>query len=327
MFDEDFVRNAAIREESGDERLRRSTRVYRQEDLRRRLEDEANDKAAAQGRREKHAHLRRRRGRVRVLLSGFVIAGFVGGLNALGLIAESPQVSDAGTFRLWSYEAPPPNGKSRALGRPPDDLLSSNDYRFLGTQPGGKDEPVAYDPCRELHYVVNWTNAPPKGGTYIEQSIAEVSRATGFRFVFDGETKEKYNDKRAAFQPGRYGQKWAPILIDWSDPKKVSKLEGTIVGLGGSQAFAIGGRRAKFVYVTGAIALDTPAIREMLQTSEGPALVQAVILHELGHVMGLNHVDDPAQLMFEEMQSIRSYSLGDQNGLARLGSGRCFPNI
>jgi hypothetical protein len=51
--------------------------------------------------------------------------------------------------------------------------------------------------------------------------------------------------------------------------------------------------------------------------------VRAVILHELGHLVGLGHVADPNQLMSETNYGLHDFGPGDQEGLARLGGGTC----
>ena len=50
--------------------------------------------------------------------------------------------------------------------------------------------------------------------------------------------------------------------------------------------------------------------------------------HELAHVVGLNHVDDAAELMYPEgIPGVVAFGPGDLTGLARLGRGQCFPGL
>jgi hypothetical protein len=48
----------------------------------------------------------------------------------------------------------------------------------------------------------------------------------------------------------------------------------------------------------------------------------SVLLHELGHIMGLDHVRDPDQLMYSGRRpnfSVSVFGAGDLEGLRRLG--------
>jgi predicted Zn-dependent protease len=48
----------------------------------------------------------------------------------------------------------------------------------------------------------------------------------------------------------------------------------------------------------------------------------ALLLHELGHVVGLGHTPDSAQIMYPDLRPMSSaqYQPGDLGGLARLGA-------
>ncbi|HEY0889152.1 MAG TPA: matrixin family metalloprotease [Nocardioides sp.] len=54
-----------------------------------------------------------------------------------------------------------------------------------------------------------------------------------------------------------------------------------------------------------------------------PAAAQAVVMHELGHVLGLDHVPDPGELMHDENTGRVDFGPGDLEGLARLGATEC----
>ena len=75
------------------------------------------------------------------------------------------------------------------------------------------------------------------------------------------------------------------------------------------------------------VQLDAPGLTETLAFPEGPALVRAIIMHELAHVVGLDHVNDPTQLMHAENSGQLDFGAGDRAGLALLGTGKCVPGI
>jgi len=182
-----------------------------------------------------------------------------------------------------------------ALAGPDERTLTS-----LALQPDGAN-PVAYDPCRPIHYVTR-PGGPPEGDVLIREALASVSTATGLRFVDDGATEEAPSDDRAPHQPDVYGDRWAPVLFAWSDPVESPRLgeidpdqpQADPAAYAGSTGvtWEPAGASSRMVYVTGSVTLDGPDLTDISEGPDGRARALAIIEHEVGHLVGLGHVDD-----------------------------------
>jgi hypothetical protein len=74
--------------------------------------------------------------------------------------------------------------------------------------------------------------------------------------------------------------------------------------------------------VTGGVVLDvdvfTPA-----NVAQRPRVLEAILVHELAHVVGLGHVAEPMELMYVDNSGQVELGPGDREGLARVGSLPC----
>jgi hypothetical protein len=169
--------------------------------------------------------------------------------------------------------------------------------------------------------VVRPDGEPPGGRSLLLSVLGELSAATGLQFLDDGVTTEGPDPARPAFEPERYGDRWAPVLVTWSDPTETSMLGDRILGRAGPDPFGTGADQR---YVSGMAVFNGPALTRQLQSGDD-AKARAVLLHELGHLVGLGHVTDPFQVMYDtNSYPLARYHAGDLRGLAELGLGRCF---
>ncbi|SEL24501.1 Predicted Zn-dependent protease [Blastococcus sp. DSM 46786] len=222
-------------------------------------------------------------------------------------------------------DRPTPSGAATPLGRPPLPPAVAGSYAYAALQEDGVT-PVAYDPCREIRYVLRPDAAPPGTEALVHEAVARIGAETGLRFVYDGPTDEPMGGERAPFQPDRYGDRWAPVLIGWQTEAEDPTLAGDVVGAAGSTAVSLGdGPR---VYVTGTVTLDAGQAPDLLAEPGGATALRSVLLHELGHLVGLSHVDDDRELMYPEARrAVPDFADGDRTGLTALGQGPCVPEL
>ncbi len=242
----------------------------------------------------------------------------------LGVLPGAPATAATPSGSRSGWPSPSAEEADEPLGTPVPAAVGAGAYGFVHHQDDGVT-PVAYDPCRPIHYVIRQDNAPRGGDQLVADAVARVSAATGLRFVYDGTTDEAPSDEREPFQPDRYGDRWAPVLVAWDTVTEQPDLAADVAGLGGSQSVSVGGGPA--VFVTGTVELDAAEFGDLLSWPDGASVARAIVLHEFGHVVGLQHVDDPAQLMYPTTSAVLDFAGGDLAGLAQLGSGECVPEL
>ncbi|MBC2931490.1 matrixin family metalloprotease [Nocardioides sp. zg-1228] len=209
--------------------------------------------------------------------------------------------------RAIGMEAQRPLSAPRVVGQ-------GGAFTWAMTQRGTGD-PVGWDPCEEIRYRINPAGEPPGGRRLVDGAIRRISAATGLAFADEGET-----DERPFPGGGRLFGRPDPVVIGWGDDTEYADLAGQVAGVGG--AVAERGSAGHLTFVSGSVVLDLDAFTPAA-VAEQPRTMEAIVLHELAHVVGLGHIEEPMELMYADNTGQVELGPGDREGLARLGSLPC----
>ena len=264
----------------------------------------------------------------------------------LGL-AAAPRLLDSSFAQRWLPQTSTPAVVASATagdsnitmvnsgGDGPTADVGSNPTRLLPIVAGGAGNFALMDngsdgvtgarwsPCRAIAIVVNTSKAPKGFYAAVIDVAAELQSLTGLQIGVEGTSAEPASTSRSAFKPNDYGDRWAPLLVAWADDQTIPALSGDTVGLGSPQS--VGFEGGQYFYVSGDVILDLAMAAETM--SDGSRTYVAILRHELGHALGLDHVDDPTQLMAPRLSDVSDFSDGDRAGLAYLGAGPCSIGI
>lgn len=209
-------------------------------------------------------------------------------------------------------------------------------YRFFQGREHGTNPGAYWNPCRTITYGIDFRGASRHGLSKTwelqrwQSAIGEVSAASGLRFKYVGEIRTQ----PAGRQPDRVRGVDIPITFGTAHQYRAA-LRGTSAGEAGVHWRPASKGRNQID--SGYVVMDvqdilahtgnwqsSPDSRAASQRSADT--LRALYMHEFGHAVGLEHVQDNGQIMFPTISASRPDTLGagDVAGLRKLGAQRCF---
>ena len=151
----------------------------------------------------------------------------------------------------------------------------------------------------------------------LQEAVARVAAISGTTWTYVGPAAEPHSSQL----PKAAMKQYPPVNIGWSDRSRsdlLAKTAPSSLGVARTKwlgmAYSDGSRKA--VNVGAVVALD----RAKRLPLRGGMSWKAVALHELGHAMGLAHVEDRTQLLNAALPAgLGDLQAGDRAGLVALG--------
>ncbi|MCZ3389926.1 MAG: matrixin family metalloprotease [Actinomycetia bacterium] len=204
------------------------------------------------------------------------------------------------------------------------------------SDPDDKDHRIRWNPCQPA--VTFAVNAKLAGGTASARDAAvadtraafkRVSNRTGIPFSFAGRTAEIPTNGKDQSWSDR--QKSAEIVVAWVNQSRAKFRTNLMSDGDGGYPSGVGGwmMRAwtnsdgnwQAAIGRGFVVLNA-AHNSTYKAGFGSGVTRgALLLHEIGHVVGLGHVGSTAEIMYPTMldRQYSRYKTGDRAGLSRVG--------
>ncbi len=158
-------------------------------------------------------------------------------------------------------------------------------WAFALLAPNAPTKAVRWNPCRTITWV--WPGSTARDRYWMTRSMQAVSVFSGMSFRQVGTLR-------------------ADIVV------RIAELAPPTVGLGGARATL---RRGVWRYEKGTITVD----RSWRAKRPSDLKYFSLLQHELGHVVGLRHVNSLAELMYPSIHGQWKFGPGDKIGLRLLG--------
>ncbi len=189
----------------------------------------------------------------------------------------------------------------------------------------GRSFVLRWNPCQVITYKVDLDAVPAASRATvlheIRVAVGRLAIAAGLTYAYRGPTSEVPRTTTIDRQS-------AELVIAVTTPNRTDiGIGGRVLGYGGYHYWRWAGATSKGIPADGAaiargwVVLDRTGWLA-LPPGFGPGLRRGnVILHELGHTVGLDHVGDRRQLMYPTLLAggPDGYAAGDRSGLARVG--------
>jgi hypothetical protein len=205
------------------------------------------------------------------------------------------------------------------------------------TDPQGTSHRIRWNPCQAaVTFAVNPRLAGDTAASRaaaikdVKAAFHRVSMRTGITFEYEGKTTEIPSSSKKQSWADR--QRAAEVVVAWVDQSRAKYRTDLMADTGSGYGSGVGGWMMRAWTDSGGswhaaigrgfVVLNS-AHNGLYERGFGAGTTRgALLLHEVGHAMGLGHAGSTREIMYPTMldRSSSAYKSGDRTGLKKVGS-------
>lgn len=207
-----------------------------------------------------------------------------------------------------------------ATGSPVDDATTSGRvtarpsraFRFEALDEQGRA--IRWDRCGVVRLIFNPAYAPIGARRELRLAAAVIQRWTGLSVRVVGDTATRPS---ASYGTADSAGRWPAVLVAFVRPS--AHLLSDAGDSAETTDMWIADPEGRDRYVTGELLVNAAQNRLYGDGTDHRASRVRLFEHELGHLVGLGHVQDRRSLMYPQILRRAGLSAGDRRGLRKLG--------
>ena len=182
---------------------------------------------------------------------------------------------------------------------------------------------IRWDPCKTIVWRFNPRQAPRGALKDVKTAFAKIAKVSGLRFRYGGTTSKVPRSSYGMRGPSSFGR--LHLVVAWAQPGTgpghSDLANDGVAGRGGfvyTYSYASGGKMHPEIQ-TGYVVLSTRYKWLPAGFADGKSRRGGLLLHEIGHAVGLDHVNDTKMIMNPMLTRWNSLGAGDVVGLKKVG--------